>query len=216
MLRLRGSLRLYLAQLLLFSACASTAESGAVAGDPFADRVVSFKPGANAGFGADKMPQIVLGPPQGGGATSGSLDVVSLGKSGEIILAFDVPAVVDGEGADFIVFENPFSGYVETGLVAVSDDGENWHEFPCASTDPTGAFKGCAGVNPVLSNPDNGISPTDAKLAGGDHFDLHDLGVSSARYVRIRDSGVNHYEGISGGFDLDAVAIVHSAPVTPK
>lgn len=205
-----------LLQTLLFSACATTAESSAVASDPFADRMVSFKPGANAGFGADRMPQIVFGPPQGAGAAAGSLDVVSLGNKGEIVLAFDDPAIIDGEGADFIVFENPFSGYVETGSVAVSEDGATWHEFPCAASDPSAIFKGCAGVAPVMSNPDNGIDATDSKSAGGDKFDLHDLGVMTARYVRIRDSGVNHYEGTSGGFDLDAVAIVHSAPLRSK
>ena len=54
------------------------------------------------------MPDIVLGPPVGGGALAGSLDVVSLGFSGEIVLCFEPNAIVDGPGADFIVFENAF------------------------------------------------------------------------------------------------------------
>ena len=41
--------------------------------------------------------------------------------------------------------------------------------------------------------------------AGGDAFDLADLGLESANFVRIVDSGAN----ILGGFDLDAVVIVH-------
>ena len=71
---------------------------------------------------------------------------------------------------------------------------------------------GCAGVNPVLANRTNGVDPTDPALAGGDAFDLADVGLARARYVRIRDSGVNPYEGTTGGFDLDALAVVNGEP----
>lgn len=183
-------------------------------GDPFADRIVSFTPGAGAGFGQSQLPGIVLGPPQGAGAGSGSLDVLSLGRNGVIVLEFTDIAVTDGPGVDLLVFENPFikpSGkpFAETGVVAVSDDGVTWHEFPCASSDVVNDFPGCAGVKPVYSSPGNGISPTDPAVAGGDGFDLADVGLTRARFVRIRDSGANGYAGISGGFDLDAVAVVN-------
>ncbi len=46
-------------------------------------------------------------------------------------------------------------------------------------------------------------------LAGGDAFDLAELGLSTARFVRIIDSGTSDYTGTSGGFDLDALAVVH-------
>ncbi|NBD12522.1 MULTISPECIES: cell surface protein [Corallococcus] len=186
----------------------------ALVGDPFADRIVSFTPGAGAGFGQSQLPGIVLGPPQGAGAGSGSLDVLSLGRNGVIILEFTDIAVTDGPGVDLLVFENAFlkpSGkpFAETGVVAVSDDGVTWHEFPCASSDVANDFPGCAGVKPVYSSPGNGISPTDPAVAGGDGFDLADVGLTRARFVRIRDSGANGYAGISGGFDLDAVAVVN-------
>lgn len=177
--------------------------------DPFADRVVSFEPGANAGFGANRMPDIVLGPPHGRGDRAGSLDVVSLGREGVIVLAFDDIGLVDGPGPDLLVFENAFAGSIETAFVAVSDDGETWHEWPCDPVNVTGGFPGCAGVTPVYSSPDNGIEPTDPEAAGGDAFDLAELGIERARYVRIRDSGMNSYEGQSGGFDLDAVAVIN-------
>jgi hypothetical protein len=45
--------------------------------------------------------------------------------------------------------------------------------------------------------------------AGGDAFDLADIGLQRARFVRIRDSGENPYEGTAGGFDLDALAVVN-------
>jgi hypothetical protein len=52
-------------------------------------KVVDFSPGLNAGFGQNQLPQIILGLPKAGGSNQGSLDVLSLGIGGEIILAFD-------------------------------------------------------------------------------------------------------------------------------
>jgi hypothetical protein len=181
--------------------------------DPFADKVVSFKPGEFAGFGQDGYPDIVLGPPHGGGSGMGSLDVLSLGRGGEIVLELTDIGVVDGPGVDLLVFENPFANFTETGIVAVSEDGQTWHEFPCDATDRANGFPGCAGVKSVFSSPDNGISPTDPSVAGGDGFDLATLGVARARFVRIRDSGENSYGFTSGGFDLDALAVVNGSPI---
>lgn len=188
-------------------------DGGVPAVTPFADRVVSFTPGTGAGFGQLSLPGVVLGPPQGGGAGAGSLDVLSLGYGGEIVLELTDLALVDGPGVDLLVFENPFGSFTETGVVAVSDDGATWHEFPCAASDRAGGFPGCAGVKPVYANPEMGISATDPAVAGGDAFDLATLGVSRARFVRIRDSGANGYGGTAGGFDLDAIAVVNGVDV---
>ena len=183
-------------------------------GTPFADRIVSFTPGTAAGFGQAQLPDIVLGAPQGTGSGSGSLHVLSLGLNGVIVLEFTDIAVTNGPGVDLLVFENAFLKpgglpFAETGVVAVSDDGVTWSEFPCASSNAAGNFPGCAGVTPVYSNTSNGISPTDPAVAGGDGFDLATVGLTRARFVRIRDSGANGYAGTSGGFDLDAVAVVN-------
>jgi hypothetical protein len=175
--------------------------------DPFADQVITFAPGSGATFGQDRMPDVVLGPPVGQGASAGSLDVVSLGEKGTIVLAFDDLEAVDGDGPDLIVFENPFSGWIETGVVSASIDGETWYTWPCDASNAAAGYPGCAGVHPVFSNPDNGIDPTDPAVAGGDAFDLADIGLPSARYIRIEDSGANTYGGAGGGIDLDAVTI---------
>ena len=45
-------------------------------------------------------------------------------------------------------------------------------------------------------------------LAGGDAFDLAELGLEEAQYVRIMDVGLGEYLGETGGFDLDAVSVV--------
>ena len=180
------------------------------AGDPFADRIVEFAPGPGAGFGQDKLPFVVLGPPRGAGSGAGSLDVLSLGKEGRIDLEFTDFVAIDGPGVDLLVFENPFAGFTETGVVSVSDDGVTWREFTCAADNADAGFPGCAGVRPVYSNPENGISAVDPAVSGGDAFDLHDVGLSRARFVRIRDSGANRFYGApGGGFDLDAVAVVN-------
>jgi len=203
-----------------------------VSASRFVTGVVSFSPTDCAGFGAASMPGIVMGPPVGGGTTHGSTDVVSLGSGGSIVLSFAPNAIVDGPGADFIVFENPFwigggstNVYAEPGEVSVSDDGTTWQTFPCTPTvDPQAAdgtgtappYGACAGWHVVYSNPQNGISPLDPSVAGGDTFDLHDLGVTHARYVRIVDKtsescpAAGASKPTTNGFDLDAVAIVHA------
>jgi hypothetical protein len=193
--------------LLLFLGCAPEGDSGDdTKGDPYADALVSFEPGEAAGFGQDELPDVVLGPPGGNESGSPSLDVLSLGREGVIVLRFDDLELVDGEGIDLLVFENPMAAWIETGIVGVSEDGDTFTEWPC---DPKAdGYPGCAGVALVYAGPD-GADPTDVDAAGGDAFDLADIGVASARYVRIRDSGLNPYDGESGGFDLDALAVVN-------
>jgi hypothetical protein len=188
--------------------------------DRFITKVVRFTPGACAGFGSTSMPAIVLGPPTGAGTMKGSLDVVSLGIGGEIVVSFEPNAIVDGPGADFLVFENAFyaSGNAtqpaaDPGEVSVSEDGETWLTFPC-SEKASAPYGTCAGWRPVLSSVENGISPVDADAAGGDPFDLAALGMKRARFVRIRDRSSGTCEGRPRpdnlGFDLDAIAIVHA------
>jgi hypothetical protein len=176
----------------------------------YATEVVSVSYGPGAGFGQDEMPGIVLGTPHGAGCCAGSLDVLSLGNGGEIVVGFGPASIVDGPGPDFIVFENPFeiggnpdAIFAEIATVAVSADGASWQEFPCtASAPPWGS---CAGWHPVYQDGDGG--PLDPAIAGGDAFDLADVGLSEARYVRIVDRA--DLQGAAGVFDLDAVGIVH-------
>jgi hypothetical protein len=193
-----------------------------LAAEPCADTVVSYTKGTNGGFGEDMLPTIVLGPPYGEGLNVGSLDVASLGNGGDITLAFEDNAIVDGPGVDFTVFENAFEDlvtgvrFIEAGVVSASADGVNYFSFPYVGS-PT--FAGLAGVTPVLSHPDNAIDPRDPAESGGDSFDLADVGLASARFVRIVDPAAdvddpgNHFPtpGVGkSGFDLDAVVAVHS------
>ena len=179
--------------------------------DPFADEVIRFDPGPDAGYGMGGFPDVVLGSPERRGAGAGSLHVLSLGEEGQIVLAFTDLSVFDGPGPDLIVFENPFGTWFETAFVEASIDGEEWFMWPCDPEDIDGDYPGCAGVGHVFATSEYLVDPTDPEVAGGDAFDLADLGLGAARYVRITDTGFNAlgYGGITGGFDLDAVAIAN-------
>lgn len=197
------------------------ADDAADAGSPFAVEVLRFAPGPMAGFGQEAFPDVVLGAPLGQGTENGSRDVLSLGIGGEIELRLGV-AATDGPGADLLVFENPFACrddavFGEAAEVSVSDDGETWHTFPCTAPAASGGCValddidvGCAGFSPVFANEERGLSATQPLEAGGDAFDLAALGLSRARYVRIRDQ--NRAGGLqaspTAGFDLDAIAAV--------
>ena len=180
----------------------------------YATDVVSFTPGANAGFGQPELPGVVLGPPVPGDPSSGSLDVLSLGVGGEIVLGFGNRVITDGPGPDLVIWENVFwtngddtNPFAELGEVAVSADGDQWDVFPC---DPglTDSFDaGCAGWRP-RRDFDPCVVPLDPAVSGGDPFDLADLGVTDIRFVRIRDLAESGLPS-SAGFDLDAVGAVH-------
>jgi hypothetical protein len=209
------------------------------AADAFADHVVSVTIGTGGGGGQDRLPDVVLGPPHGAGAFVGSADTLSLGLGGSIVLEFTDNVIVDGPGVDFTVFENAFltrglvtgAPFAEPATVSVSTDGINFVAFPCHLDQPP-YYPGCAGVYPVFANAGDPNAPSPlvpsttpiADLigisvdsfvppagSGGDSFDLADVGLASARFVRIEASDLKAGFGGLSGFDLDAVAAVHSA-----
>lgn len=184
------------------------------AGARFVTAAVATAFGPGQSVGQDRHPEPILGPPRGAGCCEGSLDVVSLGNGGMVTVEFAGNGIVDGPGPDFVVFENAFFvggdealPFAELATVEVSEDGVNWHAFPCVASSPP--YGTCAGWRPVFSHPDNGIDPLDPSVSGGDPFDLADIGVESARYVRITDRA--DQQGQGGVFDLDAVAIISPA-----
>jgi hypothetical protein len=177
--------------------------------------VEAFTPGEAAGFGMDELPDIIYGEPKGGGISMGGTDVLSLGAGGEITVGFGGNSIVDGPGADFILFENAFyvggdpaKPWKELGEVSVSEDGEEFIAFPCASE--TYPFEGCAGWHAVIAGPGSGVSSFDPEEAGGDPFDLATIGLGAARFVRVKDLAT-WGQAPSAGFDLDAIAIVNPA-----
>ena len=207
----------------MLSACSAAGEPAATSDTThdvrYVARLVSLTQGDGGGYGADRLPAIVEGPPHGAGCCAGSTDVVSLGNGGEIVVAFDVD-VVDEPGVDLIVFENPFeiagdptNLWSELGEVSVSEDGVAWTTFPCAQPTPRNApppYGQCAGWRPVMATVERPVDARDAAKAGGDAYDLATIGVRRARYVRVRDlRSERPAKDGTAGFDLDAMAAVH-------
>lgn len=203
------------ALILLLCACAEPTEKPDTAVSPadlpFATAVEQFSPGEGAGFGADKMPDVVLGASQGHGVARGSMDVLSLGRGGQITLSFAPRRIIDGQGDDLVVFENSFwpggnsaAVFAELGRVELSQDGENWHAFNCQKDDLPPL--GCAGFSPSLECGDS--ASFEIEDCGGDAFDLADLDLDFAHFIRITDLSFAGEEP-SAGFDLDAVGLIH-------
>ena len=127
--------------------------------------------------------------------------------------------------------------FAEPGRVSVSQDGTTWHVFTACETAPLDPplHPGCAGVFPTLSDPLDPLTPhpsipTETPItdvigvpqatvvvpdgSGGDSFDLEDVGLTWARFVRIEDVGPALGQSGTVGFDLDAVAAVNSGVPT--
>ncbi len=227
----------------------------------FIMQVIEVEYGAYAGFGQPFFPDNILGPPSGKGefaSQSSPLELISLGEGGYIVVKMG-REIIDGAGVDFIVYENMmywggdyYNAYTEAAVVEVSQDGQTWFRFPfdflidgaigshgLPDTVPEN-FIGFAGIVPTYANCDpNGdgdfedmINPLDYQVSGGDPFDLADIGLSRASYIRVIDTGhINRnpgsemydndndlindggnllavWEGIQG-FDLDAIAVVN-------
>ena len=188
----------------------------------WATAYLDYLPGPNvdAGF---QTPAKALGA-----ATGDPTDVVVLGDSGRITLTFN-GFIANGPGADFAVFENSFSDtFLELAWVEVSSNGTNFFRFPNFSLTP-GAIGAFGSLDPT------NLDGLAGKYRGGygTPFDLDllktvpGLDVNAVRYVRIVDIVANgtaldsmgrpiydpHPTVGSGGFDLDAVGVIHAAPV---
>ncbi|MBN2216830.1 MAG: PEP-CTERM sorting domain-containing protein [Pirellulales bacterium] len=163
-----------------------------------------------------------------GKAVGGSYDIVCLGNGGAITLTFDAP-ITDGEGYDFAVFENGIADtFLELGYVEVSSNGTDFFRFANDSltASPVSAF---GAVDPTNIT---GLA-SKYRQSYGTPFDLAELdGVSelldieNVGYVKIVDivgdgtyldtSGDVIYDPYntvgSGGFDLDAIGVMHQVP----
>ena len=154
-------------------------------------------------------------------------NIVCLGRGGEITLVFD-SGIGDGEGDDFVVFENAVTDFfLEIGYVEVSSDGVNFFRFYCDS-------QTTSTVTSYL-DPTNITGFASKYIAGyGTPFDLAEfrdfsplLDVDDVRYVRIVDIvGDGTYTDSSGkviydpyptigsaGFDLDGIGVIHMRTV---
>lgn len=159
--------------------------------------------------------------------------VVSLGDGGEALITFNSP-IANGAGPDFAIFENGFANnYMEFAFIEVSSDGINFTRFDAVSETPSliqidnFSFSDCAYINNLAGK---------YRVFYGTPFDLEELvgtaglNVNNITHIRLIDvvGSIDHSFGTfdsqgniindpyptefeSGGFDLDAVGVIHDA-----
>ena len=168
-------------------------------------------------------------------AEADGITVVSLGDGGSATLTFPRP-IRNGEGPDFAVFENGFTdNYMEFAHVEVSSDGINFVRFPSVSETPllpqldNFSYGDCRYVHNLAGKYRQGFgTPFDLQelentpnlnVSFITHVRLIDvvgstdpaLGTSDAFGNLINDSYPTEFP--AGGFDLDAIAVLHELPL---
>lgn len=199
---------------------------------------VGWATGCTVVRGLKNIADLSLGYVTVGDSTSalgpaGENGVVSLGDGGYAILTFDSP-IADGPGWDLAVFENAFSDtFLELAFVEVSSDGHNFFRFPATSlTQDTVQIGSFGSVDATLIDNLAGKY----RAGYGTPFDLQHLAgqtgldISSVTHVKVVDvvgsvdsvfATYDQYGNIvndpwptpfdGGGFDLDAVGVIHTA-----
>lgn len=188
----------------------------------------------NRGYYDIKLPDggnVTVGKDSSALGKADGIDVLSLGDGGTAILEFSSP-IRNGEGFDFAVFENGFNdAFLELALVEVSSDGVNFVRFPAHSLTGTDYQVGPWGA--LEAKKINNLAGKYRALYGTP-FDLEELkneanlDVENVTHVKIIDvvgttdplfatmdttgNAINDpyptpFE--SGGFDLDAVGVIH-------
>lgn len=174
-------------------------------------------------------------------ADEDTFNTISLGDGGWITLSFDNP-ITNGPGFDFAVFENSFQQevgddgfFLELAFVEVSSNGTDFFRFDSISLTSAAAQIASFGT----MDPTDIYNLAGRDIAGyGTGFDLAQLsGVSPllninlVQYVRIRDvvgsinPAYDSFDSLgniindpwktnfsTGGFDLDAIGVIHSIP----
>lgn len=164
--------------------------------------------------------------------------VISLGDGGSIICTFEHP-IINGDGADFVIFENGFlntlnssEAFLELAFVEVSSNGIDFVRFPAVSNTQ---------IDTQIINDDYINASQIHNLAGkyianwGTPFDLNELkdepnlDVNNITHIRIIDVvgildealGTRDNNGhlindpfptpfITGGFDLESIGVIYN------
>jgi len=163
-------------------------------------------------------------------------EVVSLGDGGMATLTFDT-VISDHDGWDFAVFENGFGhGFLELAFVEVSSDGSHFVRFPSISLTQTlkqdstfdtldtrkiynlaGKYRGLYGTPFDLSQLKDSVGIDIHSITTIRVIDV--VGCLQDAYAqydsqnhKINDPWPTPFN--TGGFDLDAVGLVHHAPTS--
>lgn len=164
------------------------------------------------------------------------ISTLSLGDSGQVVLTFD-PPIANGQGSDFVVFENGFKisgageAFLEYAHVEVSSDGRQYVAFPSRYLgDTLRQVAGFGAVTPAQVEHLAGGYPgkgtgfdleilkgnTQVDIARITHLRLTDVvgsiqrgqGTRDSRGYPINDPFPTPFS--SAGFDLDAVGVIHT------
>lgn len=169
------------------------------------------------------------------GIAGAATGIVSLGDGGQAILQFSSP-IIDQAGPDLAVFENSFDDtFLELAFVEASSDGVNFFRFPAVSNTDTITQTGSFGPTNATF-----IHNLAGKYRGnyGTPFDVSDipnntlLNKQAITHIKVidvvgciqdpyctRDANNNKVNDPwptsfgSGGFDLDAVGVIHQQTV---
>lgn len=159
--------------------------------------------------------------------------IVSLGDGGIAIVEFENP-ITNGPGADFAIFENSFSDeFLELGLVYVSSNGVDYDLFPAISLTQNETQVESFGT--LDATKIHNLAGK-YRMGYGTPFDLEELEtelgkeINQITHIKIVDvvgsinedfATLDSYGNIindpyptpfpSGGFDLDAVGVIHQA-----
>ncbi|MBX2902980.1 MAG: T9SS type A sorting domain-containing protein [Chitinophagales bacterium] len=165
---------------------------------------------------------------------AGENGVLSLGDGGYAVCTFASPIKNDA-GFDFAVFENSFDdSFLELAFVEVSSDGVNFFRFPAHSLTDTATQTASFGLTDakLLNNlagkyRANFGTPFDLEEMTGipgldithiTHVKIIDVVGSIDNAYATRDTAGNKVNDPfptpfpSGGFDLDAVGVIHQQP----
>lgn len=165
-------------------------------------------------------------------------NVVSLGDGGEAIYFFSNP-IINGPGFDFAIFENGFRNptdsnlsYMELAFVEVSNDGINYKRFAATSNIDTstqiagyGQYADCRLIDGLAGKY---IANYGTPFDLDEFLPLSSININDIHYIKIKDvvGSINrnycrydYQQNIindpyptdftTGGFDLDALGIIH-------
>lgn len=212
-------------------------------------RIIAWANGCEVQRGWLDIADKSLGQPELGEASAAigpyDLSLLSLGDSGVAILTFE-HAIRNGEGPDFVVFENGFANplnpaeaYLELAFVEVSSDGENFVRFPaiCRTQDTIQVdnftYTEASQLHNLAGKYIAGYgTPFDLEeLADSSGIDLNNIthvrivdviGTLDSTYASFDSEGRIINEAYttaypSGGFDLNAIGVIYNnAPIGIK
>ncbi len=168
------------------------------------DTIYLFAHGDGQWYGQNNYPYIVYGPPPTSATpTDPSLDVLSLGKFGFILIGFKNKFTLSQIRAFenvFITSTNPDTQvFAEPGLLYYSKDGKIFFQYPFDTSNSNIYYwNGLSGIKPT----NYGANINDPNVWMGDKFLFND----TIRFILIADWISKCKHALCSGYDLDAIA----------